>query len=313
MNLLVGATGRLGKAVAERLLQNGIPFRAACRNVAKAQWLAERGVDVRALDVESGADVSEAMAGVSQVISCIHGLLGKSRQSIERIDVRGQARLIDAAADAGIDRFVYISALGASPDHPSAFWRAKAWAEQHLKASGLNYVILRPSAFMDLYAHDLIGAAVMRGKTVFLLGRGTTPRNMIAVSDVADATIKALSRTDLVGQTIDVGGWENPTEREIAALYASQSGKPLKLRTIPPLALKALAAAISPFHAGIGHLLRLPFQLGGREDLLCDASSSVERLDTSPVRLRAYVESRLKLETPPVLSSERPFSIHSGH
>lgn len=294
MILLVGATGRLGKAVAERLLQDGISFRATCRNVAKAQWLAERGVEVRALDLRSGKGLAEAMRGVSRVVSCIHGLLGKSRNSIERIDVRGQAALIDAAANARVDRFVYISALGASPDHPSEFWRAKAQTEQYLKASGLNYVILRPSAFMDLYAHDLIGDAVMRGKTVFLLGRGTTPRNMIAVADVADAAIKALLRADLVGQTIEVGGWDNPTEREIAALYARQSGKPLKLRAVPPIALKTLAAVIAPFHAGVGHLLHLPLQLAGRKDLLFDASSSVERLGINPVRLRTYVERRLK-------------------
>jgi len=219
--------------------------------------------------------------------------MGRSRHSIERIDVRGQAALIDGAADAGVTRFVYISALGASPDHPSEFWRAKARAEQHLKASGLDYVILRPSAFMDLYAHDLIGAAVMRGKTVFLLGKGTTPRNMIAVADVADAAIKALLQDDLVGQTIPVGGWDNPTEREIAALYASLSGKPLKLRAVPPFVLATLAAALAPFHAGVGHLLRLPVQLAGREDLLFDASSAVDRLCFSPVRLRAYAEKRL--------------------
>ena len=294
MILLVGATGRLGRAVAQRLLHDGIPFRAACRNVTKAQWLVERGVEVLQMEVGSGAGVEAAMSGSSKVISCIHGLLGRSRHSIERIDVRGQAALIDVAADAGVKRFVYISALGASPDHPSEFWKAKARTEQHLKASKLDYVILRPSAFMDLYAHDLIGAAVMRGKTVFLLGRGTTPRNLIAVADVADAAIKALLREDLVGQTIPVGGWENPSEREIAALYASLSGKPLKLRTVPPFALATLAAAIAPFHAGIGHLLRLPLQLAGREDLLLDASSSVERLGTSPVRLRAYAEGRVR-------------------
>ena len=294
MILLVGATGRLGKAVAERLLQGGIAFRAACRNAAKAQWLVERGVDVRTLDVQSGAGLAEAMVGITKVISCIHGLLGKSRHSIERIDVRGQAALIDAAADAGVKRFVSISALGASPDHPSEFWRAKARTEQHLKASGLDYVILRPAAFMDLYAHDLIGAAVMRGKTVFILGNGTTPRNMIAVADVADAALIALSRDDLAGQTIEIGGWENPTEKEIAALYASEAGKPLKLRTVPPLALKALAAAISPFHAGVGHLLRLPLLLAGRQDLLLDASSSIDRLGTTPARLRDFVVSKLR-------------------
>ncbi len=293
MILLVGATGRLGKAVALRLLDDGIPFRAACRNVTKAQWLVERGVDVLPMDVASGAGVKEAMSGASKVISCIHGLMGRSRHSIERIDVRGQAALIDAAAEVGVERFVYVSALGASLDHPSEFWRAKARTEQHLKASGLDYVILRPSAFMDLYAHDLIGAAVLRGKTVFLLGKGTTPRNMIAVANVADAGIKALLQGDLVGQTIPVGGWDNPTESEIAALYASLSGRPLKLRKVPPFVLATLAAALAPFHAGVGHLLRLPMQLAGREDLLFDASSSVERWGFNPVLLRAFAEERL--------------------
>jgi NADH dehydrogenase len=290
MILVVGATGRLGRAVAECLLQDGINFRAACRNVNKAQWLVESGVDVVQLDVETGAGLPEVLTGATRVISCIHGLLGRSRRSIELIDVRGHAALIDACATAGVERFVYLSALGASPDHPSEFWKAKARTEEYLQASGLEYVILRPSAFMDLYAHDLIGAAVLRGKSVFLLGSGKTPRNMIAVADVADAATKALLRDDLAGQTIEIGGGENLTEREVAAVYASLSGKPTKVRSVHPLALRTLAAAIAPFHAGIGHLLRLPLQLAGREDLCLDASSSMKRLGITPIQLREYAE-----------------------
>ena len=293
MILVAGSSGRLGKAVAERLLEAGVSFRAACRDIAKAQGLADRGVEVVQLDLESGAGIAQAVDGASGVIICIHGLLGRSRRSIERIDVRGHAALIDASAAAGVARFVYVSALGASPDHPSEFWRAKARTEQHLKASGLDYVILRPSAFMDLYAHDLVGAAVLRGKTVFLLGRGRTPRNMIAVADVADAAVKALSRDELAGQTLEIGGWENPTEREVAALYGELSGRRSKVRSVPPVVLRTLAAAIGPFHAGIGRLLRLPLQLAGREDLRLDSSSSMERLGIRPLRLREFVESRL--------------------
>ena len=298
MILLVGVTGRLGKAVAERLLADGIPFRAACRNPAKAQWLSLRGVDVATLDLETGAGLDAAVAQATKVISCVHGLLGKSRHSIERIDVQGHAALIDAAVAGGVERFVYMSALGASPDHPSEFWRAKARTEHHLKASGLNYVILRPSAFMDLYAHDLIGAAVLRGKTVFLLGDGKTRRNLIAGENVADAAVKALSRGDLGGQTIEIGGLENPTEREVAALYAGIAGKPSKVRSLPPLALKMLAAVIAPFHAGVARLLRLPGQLAAREDLTLDSSSAMQRLDIRPVPLRDFAKSRLGSKLP---------------
>lgn len=292
MIVLVGATGRLGIAVATRFLRNGTPFRAACRNVDKAQWLAEKGVEVVPLDLISGAGIAEAVLGASQVISCVHGLLGRSSRSIEQIDVIGHASLIDACGKADVQRFVYVSALGASPTHPSEFWRAKARTEEALKASGLEYVILRPSAFMDLCAHDMIGAAVLRGKRVVLLGSGRTPRNMIAVADVADAAMIALSKSELAGSTLEIGGYDNPTDREVAAMYAALSGRTPKIYSIPPFALKILAAAVSPFHAGVGHLLRLPIQLEGRNDLRLDGSSEIEQLGIRPVRLITYADGR---------------------
>ena len=293
MILLVGATGRLGEEVAKRLLRDGVKFRAACRNIAKAQWLSEKGVDVVKLDIARGVGLVEAVTGSTCVISCIHGLLGKSRHSVEQTDVRGHALLINACVEAAVQRFVYVSALGASPNHPSEFWRAKARTEQHLKASGIEYVILRPSAFMDLYAHDMIGATVLRGKNVFLLGSGRTPRNLIAVADVADAVIQATSRNELAGQTLEIGGPDNPTERDVVEIYARLSGRMPKVRTIPPLALKILATAIAPFHAGVGRLLRLPLQLAGREDLRLESSSGTEQLGIEPQSLHIFAETKI--------------------
>ena len=292
MILIIGVTSRLGKAVAERLLLDGVPFRAACRNLAKAQWLSEQGIEVVQLDFASGAGLTTALDGSTCVVSCVHGLLGRSRQSIELIDVRGHITLIDACIDSSVQRFVYVSALGASHSHPSEFWRAKARTEDHLKASGLEYVILRPSAFMDLYAHDMIGAAVLRGKTVFLLDSGRTPRNMISVADVADAVVKALLGSILAGQTLEIGAPENLTAREVAAIYAGLSGKAPKVRTIPPLVVRLLASAIAPFHAGVGRLLRLPLQLAGREDLRLESTSGAERLGIYPVRLETFATNK---------------------
>jgi uncharacterized protein YbjT (DUF2867 family) len=86
---------------------------------------------------------------------------------------------------------------------------------------------------------------------------------MIAVADVADAVVKALHRADLARETIEIGGLDNPTEREVAALYAELCGRPAKVRAVPPFALRMLSPAIAPFHAGVGRLLRLPLQLAG--------------------------------------------------
>jgi uncharacterized protein YbjT (DUF2867 family) len=62
--------------------------------------------------------------------------------------------LIDVAKDTGVERFVYTSAQHVSPSHPTDFYRNKAKAEAHLRASGLSYTILRPPAFMEWHVHN---------------------------------------------------------------------------------------------------------------------------------------------------------------
>lgn len=293
MILLVGATGRLGEAVAKRLLRDDLRFRAACRNVSKANWLADQGIEVLHYDAATGEGLPDMLVGITQVVCCIHGLLGKSRHSIDNIDLRGQANLIDACSNAAIGRFVFVSAQGASADHPSEFWRAKAQTEQYLKASGLDYVILRPSAFMDLYAHDLIGSAVLARKTVFVLGSGRTPKNLVAVADVADAVMIALSRHDLSGRTLEIGGPDFLTDREVAQSYASLSGNPLKLRAVPNFALRVLATIIAPFHAGIARVLSFPLQHNSQDDRKPDVIFDTELLGIKPQSLHSFAKMKM--------------------
>lgn len=296
MILLVGATGRLGKAVAQRFLHNGTQFRAACRDVSKAKCLVDQGVEVMRYDAATGDGLANMLSGITQVICCIHGLLGKSRLSIEETDVRGQASLIDACVNAGIHKFIFVSALGASANHPSEFWQAKAKTEQHLQASGLEYIILRPSAFMDLYAHDLIGAAVIAKKTVFLLGDGRNAKNMVAVADVADAILICLSRHDLSHRTFAVCGPENLTDREVAQTYSELSGNPPKLRVIPDFALKVLASTVAPFHSGIARVLRNPLQTKERDKLDLEVTPDTELLGITPQSLQLFAQQKIAAE-----------------
>jgi nucleoside-diphosphate-sugar epimerase len=116
---------------------------------------------------------------------------------------------------------------------------------------------------MDLYAQDLIGAAILRGKRVFLLGSGNTPRNLVAVSNVAEAAVKALFQPDLAGESIDFGGWDNLTEREVAKIYAELAGREAKVSAVPSAFLPAFAAAIAPFHAGFARIVGSPPLLAG--------------------------------------------------
>jgi uncharacterized protein YbjT (DUF2867 family) len=69
------------------------------------------------------------------------------------VDDRGHRNLIAAARAAGVQRFVYVSAHGAAPDHPVDFFRTKHAIEEALAASGLDAVSMRPTAFMEQHVH----------------------------------------------------------------------------------------------------------------------------------------------------------------
>jgi len=85
------------------------------------------------------------------------------------VDELGHKALIDAARAAGVQRFVYVSGMGAASDHPIDFFRTKYEGERYLERRGLEHVILRRSAFMEWHAHAFNGANILKtGKTTLI-------------------------------------------------------------------------------------------------------------------------------------------------
>ncbi|TVQ44681.1 MAG: NAD-dependent epimerase/dehydratase family protein, partial [Gammaproteobacteria bacterium] len=161
MILVVGARGCLGSAVSRRLLARRLSVRVASRRPDNLADLLACGAEPMCVDLRRPETLAIACEGVDTVFAAAHGLLGRGANRSEAVDLDGHRALIDAACAAGVRRFVYTSVLGAAPDHPVDFWRSKFAVERHLEASGLAFTILRPSAFMDIHAHRLIGRAVL--------------------------------------------------------------------------------------------------------------------------------------------------------
>ena len=101
------------------------------------------------------------------------------------MDDAGHRALFVAARSAGVQRLVYTSAFGSAPDHPVDFFRTKHSIEQALAASGLDHVVLRPTAFMEHHAHNFNGKGLLDKGKVQLIGAGTKPRNFICAEDLA--------------------------------------------------------------------------------------------------------------------------------
>ena len=174
VDLIVGATGVIGRETARCLRAGGQSVRGMTRSGERARDLAARGVEPVIGDLVDAASLDRACAGVNAVVATAHSMLGRGKHRSEAVDDLGHRCLIDAAKRARVDVSSYLSALGAAPDHPIDFFRTKWAIEQYLAASGLAYTVLRPSALMEWHAHTLNGKSLLeKGRTV-ILGTGTS-------------------------------------------------------------------------------------------------------------------------------------------
>lgn len=292
MNLIVGATGSMGQHLTRALLDAGQPVRLLTRDPAKARALAAHGAEVVRGDLRDSASLRNAVKGVRAVVSASHSILGRGASASRLVDDAGQRALIAAAREARVEHFVFTSALGASLHHPVDFWRTKATIEGVVRDSGIPFTILQPSAFMEVHAYDLIGKNVQAGKRVPLFGPANNPRNFVAASDVADVARHALVDSRFVGQTITIGGPENLTSREVAAVFERVSGTQAAVLHVPLAVVRFMAALLTPLHEGVGRILSATI-VAETTDQTFDRASSPLTAALQSTTLEAWARRRI--------------------
>ncbi len=255
--LVIGATGALGRPVVRRLLERGVSVRAACRHPEQAADLAALGADVVACDLTDAASLAAACAGAQRVLAAAHGLLGRGRWRSENVDDAGHRALFAAARAAGVQRLVYTSAFGAAADHPIDFFRTKHAMEKVLAHSGLDAVVLRPTAFMEHHAHNFNGKGLLEKGKASLIGPGTKPRNFVCAEDVAAFAVRALLVDPPPFRSIDIGGPGHHSNLDVAALYARTAGVPLRVSHLPARAAGAISVLVRALHPGVSRVMRL--------------------------------------------------------
>lgn len=292
MILVVGATGMLGRKVTRLLLQGGTSVRAMTRVVPNTDELKALGARPVRGDLRDPDSIEFAVRGARAVVAAAHAMLGRRDGSSELIDDAGHRNLIDAATKAGVEHFVYTSAVGASADHPVDFWRTKARVEAYLKKSGMAYTIIRPTAFMDMHAYQLIGKAVIEGKRVMLFGKGRNPRNFVAAEDVAKVINGVLQIPAFRGRTIEIGGPENLTSHQVVEAFERVSGKEAKITHVPLGLLRTVSTMVRPIHPGISRVIDFGV-LAETTDQTFDASKTALDLPISLTSLEKWAAARI--------------------
>jgi uncharacterized protein YbjT (DUF2867 family) len=244
MILVVGATGVVGGMITRRLLEQGREVRVVVRRDSPSSQLVQQGLATSAEElIESGAQqvhgdlrdrasLEAAVGGVETVITTANSAMRGGADNPQSVDLEGNRNLIEAAREAGVEHFVFVSALGAEPDHPSPYMQAKAKTEATLRASGMGYTILAPNAYMEVWPGLVVGMPAVQGQTVTLVGEGRRRHSFISNRDVAAFAVAVVDNPEARNQYLVIGGPEPLTWRDVVATYERVLERPISVEFV---------------------------------------------------------------------------------
>jgi uncharacterized protein YbjT (DUF2867 family) len=234
MILVVGGTGELGRRITDRLLAQGEEVRLLTRPKPGVQHGLPGGAEWVLGDLKDPESLAAACAGVDTVVTTANATARSAPDTVDSVDLRGNLNLIDAAEAAGVGRFLFVSALGARPDHPMPLLRAKGVAEQRLRASGMAWTVLQANAFMDKLIPIVVGEPALSHRPVTLVGGGRRRHSFVAMDDVAAYAVAALPHPHARRQVIVVAGPEPLSWYDIVAAFENELGRDLPVRLLSP-------------------------------------------------------------------------------
>ena len=240
---LFGGTGTLGRELLPRLSAQGRRVRVIARHAPPSDP-AFSGLEVEWLagDVREPRVLNAALHGVDTIVSAIAGFGRPDALGSRAVDRDGNVALIEAARRAGVRSFVMLSIHEAGPEHPIELFRDKWAAEEALRASGLAWTIIRPTAYLESWLGLVGGPLVTTGKTR-IFGNGRNPINFVSTADVASFVQLAINDPNLHGSAIEVPGPENLTLDDLASLVESASGRTGRKNHVPRALLHLLRLA----------------------------------------------------------------------
>jgi uncharacterized protein YbjT (DUF2867 family) len=299
MILIAGATGIVGGMITRRLLEQGKEVRILVRHHSPSEELAKEGRATSAEELkEAGAEpvygdlrdrasLDDALEGVETVISTANSAGRGGEDNPQSVDLEGNRNLIEAAQGAGVGHFVFVSLLGADPDHPAPFVQAKAQSEAALRESGMDYTIIAPTAFMEVWVALVVGMPALQDRPVTLVGEGRRRHSFISARDVAAFAAAAVDSLEARNEYLAIGGPEPLTWLDVVATYERVLDRPV------PVEFVGMGEPVPGLPGP------MPEMLAGMEtyDTAIEMDEIARTFDVSLTRLETFVREQVASQT----------------
>ena len=244
MILITGATGFIGRAVVRQLSSIGYPLRTLIRPSPRTPKL-PKGVPVE-VAVVSLADVRGLRVALRDVDTIIHLASAEnqgSRGNLLVADIQGTENLVEAASDAGVDRIVYLSHIGAARASGYPAFKAKGIAEEHIRNGKVPYTILRSSLVYGAEDHftNNLARIIRASPGVFpITSGGRTVVQPIWVEDLVTCMLWSIQNNDTLNKVYELGGTEFFTLQQIVEAIMDATHSRRYLVPLSPLTLRAI-------------------------------------------------------------------------
>jgi uncharacterized protein YbjT (DUF2867 family) len=210
---IAGGHGQIALRLAKVLSQRGDEAVALIRNPDHADDVRQAGAEPAVVDLEHASedDVVQAIAGSDAVVFAAGAGPGSGPGRKETMDYGGAVKLVAAAKQAGVGRYVIVSSMGADPDVVgddtfSVYLRAKGRADDAVRASGLDATVVRP------------GRLTNNGGTGRVNLGESVPRGQVTRDDVAAVLAAVIDSPNTIGRTLDLIGGDTPVAEAVEAI-----------------------------------------------------------------------------------------------
>ena len=299
---IFGGSGFVGRYIVRRMARAGWRVRVAVRRPNEALFVRTYGVvgqvEPVLANVRNEASVAQAVRGVDAVVNCVGILAPTGKQTFDAVQDEGAARVARLSREAGVKRFVHLSAIGADAESPSNYARTKAFGEAAVMEYQPSAVILRPSIVFgteDQFFNRFAGMA--RISPVIPVIGPDTRFQPVFVDDVAAAAERALVRGAKAG-IYELGGPDVDSFRGLMDRILRVIRRNRWVVAVPMPIAKLQGRIFSFVSSMSGGLLPAPVTydqvlLLARDNVVSDDALSFADLGVSPTAMAAVLEGYL--------------------